>query len=169
MIVNLRRRSCIRFEPSVNPVAKGLVLGKHHQFSQNDTSLKLIKIAQATVKTASTVEQIKNSIINSALAHFDETGMRVETSLHWLHSHSTDRLTSSCRQLLSWCQGKRGRKKQYKGKNLLDRLDGNRDQVLGFMRDFSIPFTNTLAGGDIRMQKVKQKISINQACAHVGT
>ena len=36
--------------------------------------------------------------------------------------------------------GSRGRKKQRKGKNLLDRLDQNRDQVLGFMRDFSVPF-----------------------------
>ena len=41
----------------------------------------------------------------------------------------------------------------------MDRLDKNRDQVLGFMNDFEIPFTNNLAEGDIRMQKVKQKIS----------
>jgi transposase len=227
-------------------------------------------MALAADKTAPVVEKIKNSIINAALAHFDETGMRIEEKLHWLHSHSTTLLTYfavSCfrgakamleigilpkfrgkaihdawapyygfedcihflcnahhlRELTflfeqfkeKWAgrmhhllleihgavfeakknghmhlskymldkfdseyqaiitagkklhthrgepeqNGKRGRKKQHKGKNLLDRLDKNRDQVLGFMNDFNIPFTNNLAEGDIRMQKLKQKIS----------
>jgi transposase len=56
-------------------------------------------------------------------------------------------------------KSKKGKQKQRPGKNLLDRFSDKQECVLLFIHDFSVPFTNNLGERDIRMNKVKQKIS----------
>ncbi|MBF0142869.1 MAG: IS66 family transposase [Magnetococcales bacterium] len=55
--------------------------------------------------------------------------------------------------------GKRGRLKRTKSRNLLERLRDHEHQVLLFLINPQVPFSNNQAENDLRMTKVHQKIS----------
>jgi transposase len=56
-------------------------------------------------------------------------------------------------------KAKRGRIKRSKARNLLERLTRYEEDVLRFMENPLVPFTNNRGENDIRMTKVQQKIS----------
>ncbi len=185
------------------------------------------------------LKRIRQAILASPVVHFDETGIRKQGKLHWLHTASTEQLTSyglharrgkeamdelgilptytgcAVHDHWNWAEPriallleakkasesmpenclpedsselesillrydgliqkglvqnlpspgekskkkKRGRPKQSKAKNLLDRLRDFKDQVLAFAVHPRVPFDNNQGERDIRMAKLKQKIS----------
>jgi transposase len=72
---------------------------------------------------------------------------------------TTAALTANPPPAGGWPQGKRGRPKKTKARNLAERLETFRFAMLAFVYDFNVPFDNNLAERDIRMLKVQQKIS----------
>ena len=61
-------------------------------------------------------------------------------------------------------KGNRGRVKRRVGYNLLLRLQDFAEDVLRFVHEVDVPFTNNQAERDLRMMKCKQKISGGFRC-----
>jgi transposase len=55
--------------------------------------------------------------------------------------------------------GKRGKLTKTKQRNFIERLLAHKESVLAFMNDFNVPFDNNLTERDLRMMKLKDKVS----------
>jgi transposase len=70
-----------------------------------------------------------------------------------------DRFTDEYEKILCSARREQARHGTLDSRNLIKRLANYRESVLMFMNDFDVPFTNNLSEQDLRMSKVKQKIS----------
>ena len=56
--------------------------------------------------------------------------------------------------------GKRGRPKKGRARALVDRMEKRKDEILRFLTDFDVPYTNNLAEGSFRMLSLKRCVGI---------
>jgi transposase len=103
--------------------------------------------------------------------------LEIKACVHWAREHAMTRLpeeviTEAESRYLHLVQigmaanppptkrmGKRGAPKKSDALNLLIRLQQYQDLILRFMHDFAVPFDNNQAEADLRMMKLRQKIS----------
>jgi len=104
----------MQYGPKVDAVA--VYLTQHHMLPVQRTSMLmddlfglsysektvLQAVADAAERLAPTVDTIADALRNAPVAHADETGIRIEAKLHWMHTVGTS--------LLTWvgCHKKRG-------------------------------------------------------------
>ena len=84
--------------------------------------------------------------------HCDETSLRVNGKLHWVHVISTSLLTYYA------LSENRGRVKRGRIRALIDRLRIYRREVCRFADNPIVPFTNNQAERDLRMVRMKSKV-----------
>src|SRR6202047_5430888 len=102
------------------------------------------------------IDTVPEEVCRAKVKHLDETGFRLGGKTQWLHIASTALLTFY--RALRRAQRRSGKPRRV-GHNLLLRLHQRRSDVLRFLHDPSVPFTNNQAEADARMMKLRQKIS----------
>ena len=125
-----------------------------------------------------TYERIRLKMIMLGLIHCDETGSRVDGKTCWgsywkyqdevsyYHRHKFDmeydaiiKTAYEENPLPETPAKKRGRKKKSKVLNLICRLDNYKESVCLFIKNLCVPFDNNQAERNLRMVKVKTKVS----------
>ncbi len=105
------------------------------------------------------LKKIKQEVDRAKAEEQEEVSAQVSERLH--EQYDSILKKGFLREALepALASGRRGKQKQSKAKNLLDRLHKYKEETLKFMTDFRVPFDNNLAERDLRMMKVQQKIS----------
>lgn len=95
----------VQYGPGVRALVTYLVVAQHVPLDRTVEMLHEVlglsiskgtvvtMLAETGVRTAPVIEAIREQIAAAPVAYFDETGARVEGSLHWTHSASTPLLT----------------------------------------------------------------------------
>lgn len=89
----------------------------------------------------------------------DKKQLFLKTKKHTFSKHKLKEYELSYDDILKKAQKEQARRGTITSRNLLKRLREYKSSVLLFIRDFSVPFTNNGSERDIRMHKVKKKIS----------
>jgi transposase len=105
-----------------------------------------------------TAKDLVDAACAAGVTHLDEL-TRATLDAHYDHLLAQGRATNPPLEPPPDAPPKRGRPKQSKAQNLLDRLTTHRQAVWAFAQDFRVPFDNNQAERDLRMLKVQQKIS----------
>ena len=101
------------------------------------------------------MKQVKKIAVDHQLEHLDDRDWQV-------FSDRYDQLVKKGIELnpiAEKAKGTRGRKKRGKIRALVDRFETHKAAICLFVTDFSVPFDNNQAERDVRMAKVKQKVS----------
>jgi transposase len=110
-------------------------------------------------------DSIKLLLISPAM-NVDETSLRVDKKNHWIHVYSAGDVTlkllhprRGTEAINDINNGKRGKMAKSDAHNLWERLRDYEYSVLLFAKKSEVSFTNNRAERDLRMSKVKQKVS----------
>ncbi len=121
----------------------------HEQYQQSwaQDMIKLLLDIKKTVATHQSAQQ--NCLSEQLIQGFETTYQQIVDSGYAVNPPPENTPQKS----------RRGRPKRTEPVKMLDRFRDYRNEVLGFMYDFEIPFDNNLAERDLRMMKLHQKIS----------
>lgn len=109
-------------------------------------------VGSATARAATDLDAfgiaVADRIAAADVAYFDETGFRAAGKLHWLHSASTAMFSAiTCHKV--------GDKHRALARRLIARIE----DYLRFATDPAVPWDNNAAEREIRMPKLRQKVS----------